>query len=75
VKLEALKRKTEEIPDNGAVTAVYEQWRHSKKLADSIPTRLKFLNAPDLEPFLTDSSKKYVQEYTNSLTQAENEGK
>jgi hypothetical protein len=64
-RLEVLHRRTQEVPDNSAVNRVYSQWRESRGLADNIPVRLQFLTAPDVEPFIDDEARKYVEQYVS----------
>lgn len=50
-KLEAIRDATSRMESDLAARRVYTNWLADKGLSDSLPTRLKFLNAPDIEAY------------------------
>jgi hypothetical protein len=60
-RLEALRKATDEITSHPAVDRVYRKWMAHKGLGDSLPTRLKFVNAPDAAEFEDDEVRALIQ--------------
>lgn len=62
-RLETIRKQTHQITSHPALDRVYAKWMAHKGLTDTLPTRLKFINASDLADFEDDEVRAHIRSF------------